>query len=400
MRWHSCCTAFEPMSKFFKALEEADRMRARRQQPEPPGGDATDPAPPPPVTEREEAPSSDEGPSSLDELKKLARGPFELVDRFIARARTITTEQHPSPTAAVEKFKQLQQALIRETEELLKTFRQKVSDKEQELHAALHPAGEDLAEQALKAVRNLYRIIERWSLERKLLRHWQERSAAALVAEYQKALRQRETDKIEIFEAEAERFLAQKGDPEATAKFVALRTQSQESRRTSTQKEAHAALQELSRIKDEVKIGLCFLASTFQTYEGLVPLSAVWRKEERHKLDQVDQRGISLTVHKDERTSLPASLVEFSKSGLKVQTSQSFPAGATLGLSMEIPGMTERAVSFKGKVRWCKEEPDPRGRYAIGLHLIEGPEGGWKEFFPTLLNQLNELNNLFSSLGS
>lgn len=382
------------MSKFFKALEEADRMRALRQQPEPPRGETTDPTPSPPATEREE------GPSSLDELKKLARCPFELVDHFIEQARTITTEQRPSPTAALEKFRQLQQSLVRETEKLLKTFRQKVSDKEQELHAVLHPAEEDLAEQALKAVRNLYRIIERWSLEKKLTRHWQERSASALVAEYQRALRQRETDKIEIFEAEAERFLAQKGDPEALSKFIALRTHSLESRLTSTQKEAKVALQELSRLKDEVKIGLCFLASTFRSYEGLVPLSAVWRKEERHKLDQVDQRGISLAVHKDEHTSLPASLVEFSKSGLKVQTSQSFPAGATLGLSLEIPGVTERAVSFKGRVRWCKEEPDPRGRYVIGLHLIEGPGEGWKEFFPTLLNQINELNNLFSSLGS
>jgi len=144
---------------------------------------------------------------------------------------------------------------------------------------------------------------------------------------------------------------------------------------------------------------MCFLAFTFPAYGGLVPLGALWRKEGRQSLDQVDQRGISVMLHRDEHTSLPVTLLEFSKSGLKVQASEKFPAGTILTLSLEFPGVTERPISFKGKVRWCKEEPNQQGPYALGLQLVEGPEGRWLELFPKLLSQVTEMNRLFSSLG-
>ena len=382
------------MSKFFKALEEAERDRALRQQAQQSEGNAPEPGGNPPALHRLE-------PALLvDEIRKMAASPFQLVDRFIEEARKITTDEQVAPAAAMEKFKQLQQRLVRETEDLLKTFRRKVSQKEQELQAILHPGEGDTARQALRAVRDLERAIERLTMKDKLTRRWEEQAAAALLAEYRKSLRLGETDKIEIFEAEAERFLARKGVPQALSDFVTLRTQSQESRLTTTQREARTALDELKRIKEEAKITLVFLAYTFPAYGGLIPLSALWRKEERHSLDQVDQRGISLAVRKDGHASLPVTLVEFSKSGLKVQASEKFAVGAILDLSLELPGVADEVIAFKGKVRWCKEEPNQQGRYALGLHLVEGLEGRWMQLFPKLLNQVTELDDLFSSLGS
>lgn len=381
------------MSKFFKAPQEADRERALRQQAKEPEADATGAAPNPPAPQRREP------PLLVDDIRKMAGRPFQLVDQFIEEARRLATEEQVAPTAAMEKFKQLQQRLVQETEDLLKTFRLKVSQREQELQALLHPVREDLATQALKAVRELHRVIDHFAQKEKLTRRWLDQSASTLLAEYQKALRRGDVDKIEIFEAEAEGFLARKGDPQALSDFVALRAQSLGSRLTPAQKEAKAALEELSRIKEEAKISLCFLAFTFPAYGGLVPLGALWRKEGRQSLDQVDQRGISVVLHKDEHTSLPMTLLEFSKSGLKVQASEKFPAGTILTLTLEFPGVTERAISFKGKVRWCKEEPNQQGRYALGLQLVEGPEGRWPELFPRILSQVSEINDLFSSLG-
>src|SRR3990172_5338262 len=135
------------MSKFFKALEEADRERALRQKAAQGEADATEGAPNPPAAQREE-------PSLfLDDIKRMARSPFQLVDQFIEQARTITAEAQVSPAVAIEKFKQLHERLIRETEDLLKTFRLKVSQREQELQALLQSVREDLATQALRPCR-------------------------------------------------------------------------------------------------------------------------------------------------------------------------------------------------------------------------------------------------------
>lgn len=382
------------MSKFFKALEEADRDRSLRQKAAQREAEATEVVGNPPEALRGEV------PLALDDIKSMARHPFQLVDQFIEQARKITSQEQSSPTAAMEKFKQLQEHLLHDTEDLLKTFRLKVSQKEQELQAVLTPAGDDLGKQALRAVRELTRVIERLSLKDTLIRRWLDQSPPAILAEYQEALRRGETEKLQIFDAEAEQFLARKGDPQAVADFLRLRAQHLESRLTPVQKAAKAALEEMTRIKEEVKITLCFLAFTFRAYGGLVPLSALWRKEERHGLDQVDQRVISVVAHKDERTRLPMTLLEFSKGGLKLQASEMFPPGRVLTLDLEFPGVTEQAISFRGEVRWCKPEPNQQGRYTLGLQLTEGLERPWQELFPRLLNQVHEINKLFSSFGS
>ena len=127
-------------------------------------------------------------------------------------------------------------------------------------------------------------------------------------------------------------------------------------------------------------------------------MGSMWRKEDRHKLDQVDQRGFSLTVQRDGSSALPVTLVEFSENGLKIRASEMFPVGSILSLSLGFSGVTEQAVAFRGEVRWCREEPTQQGRYALGLRLVEGTETPVQEVFSTLLTQIIELDNLFSSL--
>lgn len=381
------------MSKFFRALEEADRERARREKAQPREPDATEIAPAPPAAD------PGEPPVSLDEIKTMARGPFQLVDRFIEQARRITSEAQASPAGAMEKFRSLQERLLQQMEDLLKAFRSKVSQKEQELHAVLTPAREDLAKQALQAARELTRVVERLCLKETLMRRWQDESPAAILADYQQALRRAEKETLEIFDAEAEAVLARKGDPEAVRTFTALRAEFLESRLSPAQKAARSALEELSRIKEETKITLCFLASTFRAYGGLVPLGTLWRKEERHDLDQVDQRLVSVMIQREDRTALPVTLLEFSKTGLKVQSAEVLPAGRVVSLTLELPGTTEGAIAFRGEVRWCKPEPNQHGRYTVGLQLVEGLEGRWLDLFPKLLNQVYEISSLFSSLS-
>ena len=170
----------------------------------------------------------------MDDLRAMARRSLQLFEEFIAEVRAIMAVQGLSTADAKEKIKGKQQVLLQETEELLNNFRVKVIEKEQEFEAVLHPEQEDLIEGARKAVRDLYRVIDRFALKEKLLRRWKEQSSSAMLAEYQQALRDDHLDRIEIFEAEAERYLARKGDPEVLSKFATLRAQSLDPRLTPT----------------------------------------------------------------------------------------------------------------------------------------------------------------------
>jgi hypothetical protein len=354
----------------------------------------------------------------------------------------------------MEKFQCAQESLGQVTEQLLKTFRQKVIEREEALQAILHPvrrdlAGqacdainklfhiigrfslrhklgqvqsgtallaeyqeallkgddmkldifeteaerflarkkEDLAEQGLKALQELARVIARVSLKEKLTRAWEEQSAATLLAEYQEALAAGDTDTTEIFEAEAERFLARKGDPQAVARFVALKTQPLESRLTPAQREAKAGLRELSRIKEEAALAMCLLASISRFHAGLVPLCTQWRREVRYCVDEITQRSISAAFRQDTDPPLAVSVVDWSKSGLRVQCPEIFPVGTTVGLSLQFPGLKDQTIFFKAEVRWLREEADQPGRYALGLRIVRGAEVPWWELLPKLVEQ-------------
>lgn len=339
----------------------------------------------------------------MDDLRAMAHRSLQLFEEFIAEVRAIMTEQGLSTADAKEKIKEKQQVLLQETEELLNSFRVEVIEKEQEFEAVLHPEQEDLIEESRKAVRDLYRVIDRFALKEKLLRRWKEQSASDMLADYQQALRDDHLDKIEIFEAEAERYLARKGEPEVLSKFATLKAQSLDPRLTPTQKKAKTALAELHRIKQEATVGLSFLTSASQLFGDLIPPSVMWRMEERHHLDRIDRLGIVTALHQNGHPPRPVTLLDVSKTGLRVQVSEEFDPGMILDLSFESVGVTEQAINFKVEIRWCKKEPDgPEGaeRYTLGLQFVEGTEGPWLDLLPKLLDQVDEFKALFSSFPS
>lgn len=339
----------------------------------------------------------------MDDLRAMARRSLQLFEEFIAEVRAIMAEQGLSTADAKEKIKEKQQVLLQETEELLNNFRVKVIEKEQEFEAVLHPEQEDLIEGARKAVRDLNRVIDRFALKEKLLRRWKEQSASAMLAEYQQALRDDHLDRIEIFEAEAERYLARKGDPEVLSKFATLRAQSLDPRLTPTQKKAKTALAELHRIKQEATVGLSFLTSASQLFGDLIPPSVMWRMEDRHHLDRIDRLGIVTALHQNGHPPRPVNLLDVSKTGLRVQVSEEFDPGTILDLSFESVGVTEQAINFTVEIRWCKKEPDgpeEPERYTLGLRFVEGTEGPWLDLLPKLLDQVDEFKALFSSFPS
>lgn len=80
----------------------------------------------------------------MDDLKHMFTPPMELFDTFIGEVRSILAEEALIPSAALEKFQHARETFGEETENLLKTFRQKVIDKEVELQAILYPVRHDL----------------------------------------------------------------------------------------------------------------------------------------------------------------------------------------------------------------------------------------------------------------
>lgn len=335
----------------------------------------------------------------MDDLRAMARQSLQLFEGFIAEVRSIMSEQGVSTAEAKQRIKDKQERLRQETEELLNTFRIKVVDKEREFEALLQPGREDLIEHARKAVSDLYRVIDRFALKEKFLRRWEEQSASALLADYQEALRTDDLDTISIFEAEAERCLARKGDQEALSKFVTMKAQSLDPRLTPEQKKAKAALAELHRIKQEATVGLSFLTSASQVFGDLIPPNVMWRVEERHHLDRIDRLGIVTALHQNGHPSHPVTLLDVSKTGLRAQASREFSKGAIADLSFESAGVTEQTIMFKVEVRWCQKEPDESepGRYTLGLRFVEGAEGPWLDLLPKLLDQVDEFKTLFSS---
>lgn len=390
----------------------------------------------------------------MQDLKKILDTLVDVFCQFPIMARSILIEEGFTP-AALKRIRQVEGRFIQEAEDLLKAFRQKVSVKEEELNTILHPKPkngserareairqvhqiiahlslkdnvsqvslkdqppvppmdvywvarrEHLAEQALKAIRQVYHLVVhlfamdelaqvRWRLLLKndLVRSWENKPNSDLLAEYQEALNQGDTDRIEIFETEAERFLRRKGDPQAASNFLSLKAQSLEARLTPTQKEVKKALEELLKIKKQATVAMCFLASTSRAYARLLPLCTNWRKDVRHRLDSAERRGISVTIRRSGGPSFPATLVEWSAGGLQVQGTEMFPLGTMLILALDLPGLTEQALALKGEVKWFREEQNQPGRYILGLRIVDESDVLWQDLFPGISYGLKILSS-------
>lgn len=333
----------------------------------------------------------------MEEFTKMTRHILELFDRFVAGAHAVIADEGGSSPAAMEKIRQNRQRLVQETDEALKRFRTRVGEKERELKAILTPGNEDFTDQAREAARQLYQIIEDLSMRVKLTRRWQEQSASAIVTEYQETLTEGDISKAEIFEAEVEWYLTQKGDPEATAKFLALRTEFGDARLTPAQQQAKAALKQLERTKQEAALAMAFLTWGVRVYGDPTPVNDTWRKEDRHHLDMIDLLGVSVALHKEGTPPIPAPVMDISKRGLRVRVAQGFPPGTTLALSLRYPGVTEGPIYFEVQVRWCEADPDDSGQYGLGLQVIEGTGSPWLDVFPRIVEQIEAYRALFHS---
>jgi len=238
---------------------------------------------------------------------------------------------------------------------------------------------EDLVEDGLKALDGLSRSIARFYWTEKITRAWEDQSAAAILANYQAALAAGDTDTIEIFEGEAERVLARKGDPQALATFLTLKAQPLDSRLTPAQRQAKAALEELRRIKEEAALSICLLASVSRFHAGLIPLCTQWRQESRQRVEPRAREGMTLALRKDQEPPLPASVLDWSRSGLKVKCPRTFPPGTVVGLSLHLPQRMQRPIASKAEVRWIQEHPNQPGRFMVGLRILGGEDIPWWE---------------------
>ncbi len=331
----------------------------------------------------------------MDEIRRLGRQSLQLFEQFVAGARSVITEEGVSTTGAMAKIQEQRERLVQETKDVLRTFRARVTDKEQEVKAILHPPREDLLEQGRAAIRKIYQIIEQLVLKDKMVHRWVEQSGAAIVAEYEEVLSEGDLTKIEVFESEAEVYLAGKGDLEATSKFLSLRATSEESRLSPEQKKAKETLAELERIKDQVAVVVTLFTSGAKAYGDLAPLE--WRQEDRLHLGRVDQVGVTADLHRDGHLPLHVTLMEISKGGLRVRSPEEVSLGTLLTLSLKYPGVADKALSLKVEVEWCDKEADQPGQYALGLKLVEETATSWGELFPKIVEQAEAFHALLSS---
>jgi len=78
-------------------------------------------------------------------------------------------------------------------------------------------------------------------------------------------------------------------------------------------------------------------------------------------------------VLKDENKSMPATITNFSKTGVSVKTESVLPTYKAVDLLVKIDN---KMASIKGSIRWVKES-EPKGRDGlneIGISLINPPE--------------------------
>jgi hypothetical protein len=333
----------------------------------------------------------------VDDLTNMTQHIFQLFQQFVAGARSVIAEEGLYSPAAAEKILEDQQRLVQETDEVMKTFRMKVAAKERELRQIVNSRPEDLTDQTRAAIRKLYQLIDYLSLKDQLIRRWKEQDASAIVADYQEALSVGDLTMAEIFEAEAEWYLTQKGDPNATSKFLSLCAEFGDARLTPAQKKAKADLNELERIKREATVAMSFLASAARVFGHPGPFSDQWRKEERHQLDTVDLLGVSLAIHAEESNPVHVAMIDVSMTGLRVRAPRQFSPGTTVTLSIQYPGVTEGPIYFAAEVRWSEEDPGEPGWYTLGLQVVEGANSPWLDVFPKIVEQTGEFRALFSS---
>jgi hypothetical protein len=203
----------------------------------------------------------------LDELKKMAQAPLQLLDSLLAEVSRISGDPHLSTEEKLARVKRVQDGTVAEAEEQFKRFRSRLAEEEKKLLEVLTPPSLTPFQQMETLIQELFNIIDKAAFRERLFEQWEEEPAATIFTDYKAAVERGDVDSAEIFEQSAERFLKRKNDPKALEAFRALRARAQEARYTPAQKAARVQLKELEKIREEADLMRAVMASTFRFYD-------------------------------------------------------------------------------------------------------------------------------------
>lgn len=323
----------------------------------------------------------------MDELREMARAPVDVFDRFLGELQRITGDKTLTAPTGLERVKDLQAAMVREIEESLQRFRAKVGESEGALAAILRPPRPKLFEEIQRATQHLAHLIELAARREKLIRAWEDQPADVTVAAYRAALDQRDLEAAEFYEAEAERVLRRKGNPTALQRFLELRAQAEEHRQTPAQKQARADLEEIERLKHEVTLGTRVVTSTLKVSGSIAAVGAGWRKGGRLRLEAGDQRRTSVLILPGPHPGMTASVVDVSRSGMRLAISSDLSPGTLLNLVLRHANGRDGELRMQGEVRWCRADVRTPGRFLAGVRLVSTAGDQWAG----LLSRLAEI---------
>lgn len=207
-----------------------------------------------------------QGPA-LDELKKMAQAPLQLLDSLLAEVSRISGDPHLSTEEKLARVKQVQDGTVAEAEQQFKRFRSRLAEEEKKLLEVLTPPSLTPFQQMETLIQELFNIIDKAAFRERLFEQWEEEPAATIFADYKAAVERGDVDSAEIFEQSAERFLKRKNDLKLLEAFRALRARAQEARYTPEQKAARAQLKDLEKIREEADLMRAVMASTFRFYD-------------------------------------------------------------------------------------------------------------------------------------
>jgi len=206
------------------------------------------------------------GPA-LDDLKKMAQAPLQLLDSLLAEVSRISGDPHLSTEEKLARVKKVQDATVSGAEEQFKRFRSKLAEEEKKLQEILTPPALTPFQRMEVLIQELFSIIDKAAFRERLFEQWEEEAASSIFADYKAAVERGDTDSAEIFEHSAERFFKRKNEPKILEAFRALRARAQEARYTPEQKAARVQLKELEKVREEADLMRAVMTSTFRFYE-------------------------------------------------------------------------------------------------------------------------------------
>ena len=206
------------------------------------------------------------GPA-LDDLKKMAQAPLQLLDSLLAEVSRISSDPHVGTEEKLARVKKVQDATVSGAEEQFKRFRLKLAEEEKKLQEILTPPALTPFQRMEVLIQELFSIIDKAAFRERLFEQWEEEAASTIFADYKAAVERGDTDSAEIFERSAERFLKRKNEPKILEAFRALRARAQEARYTPEQKAARVQLKELEKVREEADLMRAVMASTFRFYD-------------------------------------------------------------------------------------------------------------------------------------